>query len=278
VDAFPEPSEVGAQPVPGDPWGVNPTLLNVECPEGCGTGDRLAITTPDGLEVEVIVPGGVLEFEEFQVSVPAGCLEGADKAASLVESAEASAISETLLPKATEAKGLVAAKAAKQTDAVDSAKRRREAKRAHRLATAAEKAETCLPQSLQSPMPTHATDPAICSSQSCEAIDSLLHVPPGQMAEPEPSPYQGGHRIADVTDGSDVDRCGSIQLEPTPDTTHAKDPTANNASAAVAEASVNTEQEATQEVQTLAQTQVLLPTGDVRDTGPISSCGLISVH
>ena len=43
--------------------------LSVVCPDGCGPGDPLYVTTPSGQEVEVLVPEGIEPGDEFEVEV-----------------------------------------------------------------------------------------------------------------------------------------------------------------------------------------------------------------
>ncbi len=43
--------------------------MSIECQEGCGPGDPIVIETPDGRELEVLVPEGVSAGEAFEVDV-----------------------------------------------------------------------------------------------------------------------------------------------------------------------------------------------------------------
>eukprot|EP01052_Picozoa_sp_SAG31_P003783 SAG31_NODE_149_length_22476_cov_41.827189_10_plen_1989_part_00 len=54
--------------------------LSVFCPDGCGPGDPLYVTTPSGQEVEVIVPDGVNPGDAFEVEVEIGPSTGAEHA------------------------------------------------------------------------------------------------------------------------------------------------------------------------------------------------------
>jgi len=46
-------------------------VLNVTCPPGCGPGQMLALSVPDGRQVQVQVPANVGPGMTFQVAVPA---------------------------------------------------------------------------------------------------------------------------------------------------------------------------------------------------------------
>ena len=50
-----------------DSSGTVEQILNVECPEGCGPGDTIAVATPGGEEVMVEVPQGISAGMEFPV-------------------------------------------------------------------------------------------------------------------------------------------------------------------------------------------------------------------
>jgi flagellar motor protein MotB len=72
-------------------------LLNVACPEGCAAGDALFVMTPDGREVEVVVPDGVQAGEEFQVSVPPPEEEGLEGEMEDAD-VELASVEDTVLP------------------------------------------------------------------------------------------------------------------------------------------------------------------------------------
>ena len=42
----------------------------VVCPDGCGPGDAIVVTSHGGVELEVLIPDGVGEGDEFEVSFP----------------------------------------------------------------------------------------------------------------------------------------------------------------------------------------------------------------
>ena len=45
-----------------------PQTMVVVCPEGCGPGDAIVVSNHDGAELEVLIPDGIHEGDEFEVS------------------------------------------------------------------------------------------------------------------------------------------------------------------------------------------------------------------